>query len=473
MYKTLARLPLVCSRLIEEVMALTEGEEEWVEEEGGQEGIGGDLDSPNSVPPLTATESQAVEITAKAGIKFDRFTERFLIFRPHPRLQDRPETLVARQDAHSLLAQMQDRPTHTKKWAGIAICSRGYIEVLVRRAVPFALYRTLQHLRSDEPSCQHIGNQAFHTSSFDIEGAQSETPIHLVGRDACIEISSTSPACHTLASGSRFRARPNFSHSVKVSFGRPMEADELEDEAERLVNSLIYELDVRNNIKIFTAQWPVDNDFRRRRMRTQTLQSVRFPETEIEPAVSVLFGFAGRATENPPLAFLSYYQILESFYPMASRRSGIRELGLALADQRFNRHDKKHLMGILAIGENAANGTESEQLRTVLGEFVRSQSLVEFFSLSIWGKHFTKQGPIKGITDSINLENKQTPLAKQVAERVYRIRNRIVHAKDDPKYADVPALLPQSSEAESLGPDIELVRLLSYEVILAMQTPGN
>jgi hypothetical protein len=455
-------------------MTLAEGEEEWVEEEGSQEEVEETTTSPKSVPPLTAIEAQAVEITKKAGIGFDNFTKRYLIFKPHPRLQERALTCIARDDAHSLLTQMQDRPAHTKKWAGIAIPDQGYIEVLVRRALPLPLYRTLQFLKSDEPpSCRHIGNQAFHVSSFEINGAESERPIHLVGRDACIEISSTSPACHALASGGKYQSRPRFSHSVKVSFGRPMEADELEDEAERLVSSLIYELDVRNNVKIFTVQWPIDSDFRRLRRRTQKLQSVRFPETEIEPAVSVLFGFAGRATENPPLAFLSYYQILESFYPMASRRSGIRELGLALADQRFNRHDKKHLMSILAIGENAANATESEQLRTVLAEFVRPQVLVDFFSPGLWGKHFSKQGPIKGIADSINLDNKQTPLAKQVADRVYRIRNRIVHAKDDPKYADVPALLPQSHEAESLWPDIELVHLLSYEVILAMQTPGS
>lgn len=454
-------------------MTLTEGEEEWVDEEVNQEEVEETLTSPISTPPLTAIEAQAVEVAKKAGIELDNFTEQYLIFKPHSRLQARALTCIARDDAHSFVVQMQSRPAHTKKWAGIVIPDQGYIEVLVRRVVPLSLYRMLRFLRPDEPpSCHHIGNQALHVSSFDIDGAESEEPIHLVGRDACVEISSTSPACHALAGGGKYASRPRFSHSVKVSFKRPIKADELEDEAEKIIASLIYELDVRNDIKIFTVQWPVDSDFRRLRRRTEKLHSVRFPETEIEPAVSVLFGFAGRATENPPLAFLSYYQILESFYPMASRRSGLRELGLALADQRFNRHDKKHLMSILAIGENAANASESEQLRTVLTEFVRAQVLVDFFRPGLWGKHFSKQGPIKGITDSINLENKQTPLAKQVADRVYRIRNRIVHAKDDPRYAG-PALLPQSHEAESLWPDIELVRLLSYEVILAMQTPGN
>ncbi|MFF5371523.1 hypothetical protein [Streptomyces sp. NPDC013187] len=281
-------------------MTLTEGEEEWAEEEGSQEEVEENSTSPKSVPPLTFIETQAIELAKKAGIGFDSFTKRHLIFKPHTRLQERAPTCVARDDAYSLLVQMQDRPTHAKKWAGIAIPAEGYIEVLVRRVVPLSLYRTLRFLSSDEPpSCIHIGNQAFHASSFEIDGSESERPIHLVGRDACVEVSSTSPACHALASSGRYQSKPKFSHSVKISFGRPMEADELEDEAERIISSLLYELDVRNNIKIFTVQWPIDSDFRRLRRRAPKIQSVRFPETEIDPAVSVLFGFAGRGYRKP------------------------------------------------------------------------------------------------------------------------------------------------------------------------------
>ncbi|MFJ9980214.1 hypothetical protein [Streptomyces cyaneofuscatus] len=170
------------------------------------------------------------------------------------------------------------------------------------------------------------------------------------------------------------------------------------------------------------------------------------------------------------MAFLSYYQVLENFFPVATRRSALRKLELELSDQRFDRHQDKFLMRILAVGENAASSSESTQLRVLLEEFVRGGSLQDFFTERDWGKHFTKNGPIRGITDPINPENRQVSLSQQVADRVYKIRNRIVHAKDDPKFDSVPALLPQSDEAESLWPDIELVRLLAFEVILSTQT---
>ncbi|WP_159049310.1 hypothetical protein [Streptomyces canus] len=148
----------------------------------------------------------------------------------------------------------------------------------------------------------------------------------------------------------------------------------------------------------------------------------------------------------------------------------MRQLELELSDQRFDASQDKYLMRILSVAENAASSSESTQLRVLLQEFVRGGVLQDFFTEHDWGKYFSKQGPIKGIPDSINPENRNAPLAHQVADRVYRIRNRIVHSKDDPKYQNVPALLPQSDEAEALGPDIDLVRLLAFEVILSTQS---
>ncbi|WP_431035597.1 hypothetical protein ACQYWQ_16980 [Streptomyces sp. P6-2-1] len=196
---------------------------------------------------------------------------------------------------------------------------------------------------------------------------------------------------------------------------------------------------------------------------------MRFPEIKIESEVSVLFRFAGSATGNPPLAFLSYYQVLENFFPVAGRRGALKKIELELADPRFDRRSDKSLMRLLDVGETSATASEAAHLKTLLKDFVRHDVLLEFFSKRQWGKHFTKQGPIRGITDNINPDNQHTILSHQVAERVYRIRNRIVHAKDDPKYLNTPALLPQSDEAEALWPDIDLVRLLACEVILSAQ----
>ncbi|MFF7040403.1 methylamine utilization protein MauJ [Streptomyces massasporeus] len=243
----------------------------------------------------------------------------------------------------------------------------------------------------------------------------------------------------------------------------------MESQVEQLFNSLAYELDVRNHIRVRMARWPYDAKRLRATSREKAVRTVRFPETRLENEVAVLFGFAGSAVENPPLSYLSYYQVLESFFPAAAEKSALRSIELELADPAFNRQLDRHLLRILQIGKGTANASELAQLQTLIEEYVRQDKLRDFFRANDWGSHFSSKGPIEGC-ENISADEKNTNFTRQVTERVYKIRNRIVHAKDDPRFANVPPLLPQSDEAAALGPDIELVRQLACEVILSSQT---
>lgn len=449
-----------------------------VDEEGaelqGEEAIG-------SAKPeeLTSTEKTAVRDLASHNIDLKEVRMNFLAFSTHPNWDEgsHSETHFPRDRSADLLKQLQHGVHPCKKWAGIAMPGAGYLEVLIRPNSSIASFssilRTFTNMVPENVSetCRHShGAETFLTMESLHPMARERVPqLHLTDDTACLEISGPSPACHVLTN-SGYRGRARFILSVKVEFGQPMKQEDLEVAAEPLLNSLAYELEVRNGIKCRLVRWPPRADRRQFIRRERPSRVVRFPQTKIDPEVSVLFGFAGSATGNPPLAFLSYYQVLENFFPVATRRSALRKLELELSDQRFDRHEDKYLMRLLAVGENAASSSESTQLRVLLEEFVRGGSLQDFFSERDWGKYFTKHGPIKGVSEGINPENRQVSLSQQVADRVYKIRNRIVHAKDDPKYDNVPALLPQSDEAEALWPDIELVRLLAFEVILSTQT---
>ncbi|MDG9728569.1 hypothetical protein [Streptomyces sp. DH41] len=451
-----------------------DAEEEVLEETSEEEG--GTVRSDPGAP--TDLEKTLIRKLASYEIDFKQIQRSRLIFQPNPKWDGSTSDVVhlPRDRAAELLEQLSEKPRISPRWAGIVLEGQGYIEVLLRPNTQIMIRDQLAR------SFSRLVTDDFDTCSKHSESSQSAFPtltlpraggtigqfrLHLVDKRCCMELSSPSPACHVLANEG-FTVRPRYLASLKIDFGREMTVAEIENEAEPIINSLIYELDVRNNIKARVARWPSKSD-RRPLRRARPNRVVRFPQTKVDPEVSVLFGFAGSASGNPPLSFLSYYQVLENFFPLATRRSAIRKLELELSDPRFDRRDDKFLMRILTVGENAAAVSESMQLRTLLEEFVRGASLVEFFTESDWGKHFTKHGPIHGILDSINPENRNKPLSHQVADRVYRIRNRIVHAKDDPKFESVPALLPQSEEAESLWPDIELVRFLAFEVILSAQ----
>ncbi|NDK29403.1 hypothetical protein FSY75_34220 [Streptomyces sp. TR1341] len=452
---------------------------DWAEvDDEGTDLVSDETTEATTPEELTSTEKNVVRDLASHNIDLKEVGTDFLTFSAHPNWDEGSHfgTNLPRERAADLLSQLQHGAFLCKRWAGIAIPNSGYIEVLIRpnsSIMPSSsMVRAFMHSVSEDvdATCRHASGAEPFLSLQDLNTSREKAPrLHLSDDSACVEISGPSPACHVLAN-SGYRARSRFFVSLKVEFGHPMKQEDLEATAEPILNSLVYELEVRNGIKSRLVRWPPKYDRRQLIRRERGSRVVRFPQTRIDPEVSVLFGFAGSATGNPPLAFLSYYQVLENFFPVATRRSALRKLELELSDQRFDRHQDKYLMRILAVGENAASSSESAQLRVLLEEFVRGGSLQDFFTERDWGKHFTKNGPIRGITDSINPDNRQVSLSQQVADRVYKIRNRIVHAKDDPKYDSVPALLPQSDEAESLWPDIELVRLLAFEVILSTQT---
>ncbi|GAA3057459.1 hypothetical protein GCM10017562_22880 [Streptomyces roseofulvus] len=457
-------------------MTTPDHEEDWGDVESPEDN---ELEeSPQTVSAETASEHRMIRALAEHKIGLVNKRPSSFEFSAHPKWNApvRREVHLPKIHHATLLSQLEKKVEHTKKWAGIAIPSDGYLEVLLgpnqtQMPSPYVARRlsTLVADRADSDCTR--SHDSDNSSSLYFEGfREGRRPfkIHLTGNDACIEISGPSPACHALANYG-FSARPRYTASLRIFFDRPMKAEEIETAAEPLVASLLYELDVRNHLNMRPPKWPSQADRRRPANAEQPEQIVRFPEVAIEPEISVLFRFAGSATENPPLAFLSYYQVLESFFPAAGRRSALKKIERELTNPLFNRHNDKHLMRLLNVGESAATASEAAHLKMLLDEFVRGDILADFFKENQWGKHFTKQGPIKGIEENINLDNRQTPLTHQVAERVYRIRNRIVHAKDDPKYQETPALLPQSDEAESLWPDIDLVRLLVCEVILSDQ----
>lgn len=454
--------------------------------DGGDE----ETDSSTSVDQLSPAEARAVRQLADHDIGLTRIHADALEFATHPKLNPRPmySTFLDRAHVDSLLQQLDSGVRHSSKWTGIAIPDRGYCEVLIRlneSSPSLYLLRRFSQLVPDsvEVNCRHSGDAGPLALFFPSRNRDSRpVKIHLCNGRICLEVSGPTPACHVLAnlsatsastSVSISQSQPRSVLSIKLDFDERMKLEELEAKTEAMLNSFIYELEVRNGIRLRLLRWPANPDSRRpiRRERPNTV--VRFPEIKIEPEVAVLFNFAGSAIDNPPLSFLSYYQVLENFFPIAGRRSALKKLELELSDPRFDKHQDKYLMRLLSVGENAASSSEAVHLRVLLEEFVRGDSLRNFFVESDWGKYFTKTGPIRGIDENINLDNKQKSLSWQVADRVYRIRNRIVHAKDDPKFEDVPALLPQSGEAEALWPDIELVKFLASEVILSAQLRGQ
>lgn len=350
-----------------------------------------------------------------------------------------------------------------------------YLELIVRSPRIGYIHPRLSRLEVAQHECRHTEANTLPTLSdperYTPNNIRAEnnnlSPLHVFDEQSatCVELSWASP-CGLLFGppdiGPRFRPRI----SLKIEFGTALQAPNFTEAAMSIANAFMYELSVRNGVLLEPV---AKSTYERTRssISADRTDIVRFPRTQIGHEVAELFAFAEAARDNLPLAYLSFYQVLEYFFPFAVRRHTLTSVRKELLDPGFQSRESD-LLRIIEIAEAGAQAPEREQISTLISETVRESKLIDFFLELEDSKHFSKSGPISGV-ETINTKNPQKTLARQVSSRVYGIRNRIVHAKDDPKFADVRVLLPRSREAAALRSDVDLIRLLAVEVITDSQ----
>ncbi|WP_157857492.1 hypothetical protein [Streptomyces yerevanensis] len=280
----------------------------------------------------------------------------------------------------------------------------------------------------------------------------------------CLEISPNTALCYPLLPPTidgEYRVRSQ--STLKIYLEGATEKGELLRKARELANSFLFELSARHRM-VYSLRPRVESPAYRRHGSTIS-NRVRFPRTPVPDNIATLFSIPGDTAlrGNHTLFYLSYYQILEHYLPAVHRRETVRKVRRILRAIDFDEEKDSSVLQILNSVERSHGASEGEQLKALIGECVPEDKLREFFARDHDG-HFEKNGPISGV-QAINLKSGEA-LPSQVAKRIYMLRNRIVHAKDDVRYAESKVLLPLSYEALRLSPDIELLRLLAIEVVV-------
>lgn len=427
-------------------------------------------------------EDEVLSILNEKGISFQEMSASHVKFRRTG--SDTPsyrrEFSLPRNCLSDLAEQLKWSTIDHPNYRGYVSPSTGFAELLFqprRRSSTDQILARIEQLSANvDISCTHPNygdlKAVTFTSKRRLIGTSEELLIesprlHFSGSSGrpCIEVSNASPLALVFHSSEvSVAGRQYFVGSIKIFVERQISKDELIALAESASNALLYEFDVRNGlIFALTRRDPPEGYRLSRARRRQRAEKARYPLTNIRPEVAALFNFASSATGNPPLSFLSYYQALEYFIPAAVRRSSISSLRREFRDPFFDPSNDDSLLRLLGIAERSATSSEAVQFRTLITDSVRPDSISSFLEKD-WGDHFTRKGPIEGVAH-LDPRN-QKSILEQVADRIYQIRNRIVHAKDDPKYGEARVLLPESLEADSLWPDVELVRLLATEVVM-------
>ncbi|WP_328769851.1 hypothetical protein [Streptomyces sp. NBC_00286] len=285
--------------------------------------------------------------------------------------------------------------------------------------------------------------------------------------EVCVELSEISPIAAFRLSNGRHMRSDLVDYTLKVMVSSAKNAETKLDIAQHVADGLLFELDARRDLGINLVPWERAR-VTSRGSRYRGKSSISFPATSVPREVAALFSFATEAADNPPFSFLSYYQILEYYMPLTSKRDALRRVRREMRDFSFDISNDASVLRVLNVVERTKGLSEEEALKILVRDCVREDKLRELFQLDAFGEYFSQKGPIVGVPP-VSLKATNETVAIQAAKRVYALRNRIVHAKDDPKYAETPQLLPRSGEANSLGPDIALARFLALETIADTQ----
>ncbi len=188
-------------------------------------------------------------------------------------------------------------------------------------------------------------------------------------------------------------------------------------------------------------------------------------EYDMEPMS--LYWYARSATDLPLLAFLAYYQVIEFYFPIHSRRKALEALRTTLAGLTFETMREADLVKVLETikaNRKGSFGPEREQLKATLEQCVSQESLREFFLEDRGRRYFFSSEACTVISPTtVPASDAPRDWRSEVARRVYEIRNRIVHAKGG--YDDLGPLLPNDLETKQLSHDIALVRFLARQVL--------
>lgn len=136
----------------------------------------------------------------------------------------------------------------------------------------------------------------------------------------------------------------------------------------------------------------------------------------------------------PLLQFLTFYQVLEFYFPAYTQSEVQRRLKIILKDPTFRADrdaDIARLLSAIQLNRSGSYGDERTHLHSTIMGCVDPKSLRDFINSDQHRQEFysSKSKTYK----SLPILNPSVDLREDVAKRIYDIRCRIVHTKNDAK----------------------------------------
>ncbi len=263
---------------------------------------------------------------------------------------------------------------------------------------------------------------------------------------------TASPAIHTLNPAAQIAA-------IRIGGLELGSQKDARRELERIGNAAFLELDLRLDVPArLRTHYPWSVSFSN--FQESPLRPLR---STPEPVPASLYLHARLSKQDPTARFLLFYQVLEYFFPSTSRAAAAARAHLALAGAV---PEASVRLVVDELFKKRGVGSELEQFQQTLESVVSVSELRSFIKREL--SFFYKDPAPPLVPCRVRTEESIGKLHSQVAKRLYKIRCRIVHKKEE---RDEDVLLPFADEVARLGPDLELLEFLARRAIVNTATP--
>lgn len=229
-----------------------------------------------------------------------------------------------------------------------------------------------------------------------------------------------------------------------------------------------FDLGVRqdNNMEILNGRIRDINLFRHERV-----ENLSVPKKIYKRELTEQYNMAN-ISEDPFIQYICYYHILEHFYEDVYKKDLIQKVRQELTTPEFSVKKDKSVQKIIDTvkGKNSRNnmiGNELESLELVLKEYIDIEDVkteLEDMNQSLIDYYTNNKVPFSD-GDIINI-NDQNSWIKNMANRIYKTRNSLVHYKSNELVEKERGIYRPFKDNKDLKKEIPLMRILAEQVIL-------
>ncbi|MBD2294844.1 hypothetical protein H6G06_15470 [Anabaena sphaerica FACHB-251] len=241
---------------------------------------------------------------------------------------------------------------------------------------------------------------------------------------------------------------------------------------EKVANAVFFQLDMLTGISMYLS---IEKDTQNKYSRYRKNYLV-FHTYEYDTDAMSLYWYASTAKEMPLLQYLGYYQVIEFYFPKFSAQKASELIKRTFKDPSFHQNTDGKVHGLIEelkplLKDKDYEINEQEALKAAIEHSLSNQELINFFKEYPERTDFFKTKYKEITSEKISVESQNADIINETANRIYKIRCKIVHTKSSQKSSKPDIILPFSKEAQKLGYDIELVQFIARKVLIACSKP--